>query len=103
MSRILFWRRLNLATAGITCGKLNWQTSLPYLYDHRIQGTAILAASAYLELALAAAAVAFEDALHADDIDFSARCFCLNGSQTLQVTLSPLVMVLALTSVSTAL
>ena len=88
----LLGRRLNLASPGNYVWEVELsQRRLPYLYDHRIQGAAILAASAYLEIALAAAAVAFEGRPYMlADIDFQRPLFLSeSGSQALQVALSP--------------
>ena len=66
------------------------RTSLPYLDDHRIQGVAVLPASAYLEMALAAAAEVFgaqEVALK--DIEFRKALFLPEGAtRTIQAILS---------------
>ena len=73
-----------------------WETtldrnSLPYLDDHRIQGVAVLPASAYLEMALAAAAEVFgAQSVALKDIEFRKALFLPEGgARTIQVILSP--------------
>ncbi|MGA2604831.1 MAG: beta-ketoacyl synthase N-terminal-like domain-containing protein [Verrucomicrobiia bacterium] len=73
-----------------------WQTtldknSLPYLDDHRIQGVAVLPASAYVEMALAAAAEVFgAQSVGLKDVEFrKALFFPEGGTRTIQVILSP--------------
>jgi acyl transferase domain-containing protein/acyl carrier protein len=65
--------------------------SLPYLDDHRIQGVAVLPASAYLEMALAAAVEVFGDQPFAlKDIEFHKALFLPeSGTHTIQVILAP--------------
>src|SRR5581483_7153091 len=64
---------------------------LPYLDDHRIQGVALLPASAYAEMALAAAVEAFgAQSLALKDIEFHRALFLPDGeTPTLQMILSP--------------
>jgi len=64
--------------------------SLPYLDDHRIQGIAVLPASAYVEMALAAGVKVFGAQLAAlQDIEFRKALFLPDGgSRTIQVILS---------------
>ena len=73
-----------------------WETalnknSLPYLDDHRIQGVAVLPASAYVEMALAAAVEVFgAQSIALKDIEFrKALFFPEGGTHTIQVILSP--------------
>jgi myxalamid-type polyketide synthase MxaE and MxaD len=73
-----------------------WETtldrnSLPYLDDHRIQGVAVLPASAYVEMALAAAVEVFgAQSVALKDIEFrKALFFPEGGTHTIQVILSP--------------
>jgi acyl transferase domain-containing protein/acyl carrier protein len=73
-----------------------WETtldknSLPYLDDHRIQGVAVLPASAYVEMALAAAVEVFgAQSIALKDIEFRKALFLPEGgSLTIQVILSP--------------
>ena len=73
-----------------------WETtldknSLPYLDDHRIQGVAVLPASAYVEMALAAAVEVFgAQSVALKDIEFRKALFLPEGgTRTLQVILSP--------------
>ena len=62
-----------------------WETtldkkSLPYLDDHRIQGVAVLPASAYVEMALAAAVEAFgAQSVALKDIEFRKALFLPEG------------------------
>jgi acyl transferase domain-containing protein len=65
--------------------------SLPYLDDHRIQGVAVLPASAYLEMALAAAVEVFGDQSFAlKDVEFNRALFLPeSGSRTIQLILAP--------------
>lgn len=65
--------------------------ALPYLDDHRIQGMALLPASAYAEMALGAAVEAFGAQPFAlRDIEFRRALFLPDGeTPTLQVILSP--------------
>jgi len=72
-----------------------WETtldknSLPYLDDHRIQGIAVLPASAYLEMALAAAVEVFgAQSVALKDIEFRKALFLPEGgTYTIQVILS---------------
>jgi acyl transferase domain-containing protein/acyl carrier protein len=72
-----------------------WETtldkkSLPYLDDHRIQDVAVLPASAYLEMALAAAAKDFgAQSVTLKDIEFRKALFLPEGAtHTIQVILS---------------
>jgi acyl transferase domain-containing protein/acyl carrier protein len=72
-----------------------WETtldknSLPYLDDHRIQGVAVLPASAYLEMALAAAVEVFgAQSVALKDIEFRKALFLPEGgTHTIQVILS---------------
>jgi myxalamid-type polyketide synthase MxaD len=64
---------------------------LPYLDDHRIQGVALLPASAYAEMALAAAVEVFgAQSFALKDIEFHRALFLPEGgTPTLQVILSP--------------
>ena len=64
--------------------------ALPHLYDHRLNGIALLAASTYVEMALAAGRVAFGDRPFAlDEVSFK-RALPLNDERALlQVSLSP--------------
>jgi myxalamid-type polyketide synthase MxaE and MxaD len=73
-----------------------WETtldknSLPYLDDHRIQGVAVLPASAYVEMALAAAVEVFgAQSIALKDIEFREALFLPEGGTcTIQVILSP--------------
>jgi len=73
-----------------------WEVSLdkralPYLDDHRIQDVAVLPASAYLEMALAAAVEIFgEQSFALKDVEFDRALFLHeSGTQTIQVILSP--------------
>jgi acyl transferase domain-containing protein/acyl carrier protein len=73
-----------------------WEVSLdkralPYLDDHRIHGVAVLPASAYLEMALAAAVEVFgEQSFVLKDVEFDRALFLPeNGIHTIQVILSP--------------
>lgn len=65
--------------------------ALPYLDDHRIQGVAVLPASAYLEMALAAAVEVFgEQSFALKDVEFDRALFLPDGgTHTIQVILSP--------------
>jgi myxalamid-type polyketide synthase MxaE and MxaD len=65
-------------------------STLPHLYDHRLNGTALLAASTYVEIALAAGRAAFGDQLFIlDEVSFK-RALLLSDERTLlQVALSP--------------
>jgi acyl transferase domain-containing protein/acyl carrier protein len=65
--------------------------ALPYLDDHRIQGVAVLPASAYLEMALAAAVEFFgEQSFVLKDVEFDRALFLPeSGTHTIQVILSP--------------
>lgn len=65
--------------------------SLPYLDDHRIQGVAVLPASAYLEMALAAAVEVFgEQSFALKDVEFNRALFLPeSGSRTIQLILAP--------------
>jgi acyl transferase domain-containing protein len=70
------------------------RTVVPYLDDHRIQGVALLPASAFVEMALAAATVAFDSrSLVLRDIDFHAALFFPEAGpravHTVQVILAP--------------
>jgi myxalamid-type polyketide synthase MxaE and MxaD len=72
-----------------------WETtldknSLPYLDDHRIQGVAVLPASAYVEMALAAAVEVFgAQSVALKDIEFRKALFLPEGgTHTIQVILS---------------
>ena len=72
-----------------------WETTLdkdsrPYLDDHRIQGCAVLPASAYVEMALAAAVEVFgTQSVALKDIEFLKALFLPeSGSHTIQVILS---------------
>jgi acyl transferase domain-containing protein len=64
--------------------------ALPHLYDHRLNGTALLAASTYVEIALAAGRAAFGDRpFTLEDISFK-RALPLNDERALlQIALSP--------------
>jgi acyl transferase domain-containing protein/acyl carrier protein len=67
------------------------QRVMPYLEEHRVEGVAVLPASAYIEMALAAAAetfVAQEVAL--EDVEFHRAMFIPDGdARALQLILSP--------------
>jgi myxalamid-type polyketide synthase MxaD len=65
--------------------------ALPYLDDHRIQGVAVLPASAYLEMALAAAVEVFgEQSFALKDVEFDKALFLPeSGTYTIQVIISP--------------
>jgi acyl transferase domain-containing protein/acyl carrier protein len=65
--------------------------ALPYLDDHRIEGVAVLPASAYVEMALAAAAEAFgTQSFVLKDIEFHRALFMPDGdARPLQLILSP--------------
>ncbi len=65
--------------------------ALPYLDDHRIQGVAVLPASAYLEMALAAAVEVFgEQSFALKDVEFARALFLPEDKpHTIQVILSP--------------
>ena len=65
--------------------------ALPYLDDHRIQGVALLPASAYVEMALAAAVEAFgAQSFALKDIEFHRTLFLPEGgTHTMQAILSP--------------
>jgi myxalamid-type polyketide synthase MxaE and MxaD len=72
-----------------------WETtldknSLPYLDDHRIQGVAVLPASAYVEMGLAAAVEVFgAQSVALKDIEFRKAFFLPEGgTRTIQVILS---------------
>jgi acyl transferase domain-containing protein len=70
------------------------RTVVPYLDDHRIQGVALLPASAFVEMALAAAIVTFDSrSLVLRDIDFHAALFFPEAGpravHTVQVILAP--------------
>jgi myxalamid-type polyketide synthase MxaE and MxaD len=72
-----------------------WETMLdknclPYLDDHRIQGVAVLPASAYVEMALAAAVEVFgAQSVALKDIEFRKALFLPEGgTHTIQVILS---------------
>jgi myxalamid-type polyketide synthase MxaD len=72
-----------------------WETTLdknsrPYLDDHRIQGGAVLPASAYVEMALAAAVEVFgAQSVALKDIEFRKALFLPEGgTHTIQVILS---------------
>jgi acyl transferase domain-containing protein/acyl carrier protein len=72
-----------------------WETtldrkSLPHLDDHRIQGVAVLPASAYLEMAMAAAAEVFgAQSVALKDIEFRKALFLPEGeTHTLQTILT---------------
>jgi acyl transferase domain-containing protein len=72
-----------------------WETtldknSLPYLDDHRIQGVAVLPASAYVEMVLAAAVEAFgAQSVALKDIELRKGLFLPeSGTHTIQVILS---------------
>jgi myxalamid-type polyketide synthase MxaE and MxaD len=67
------------------------KNSLPYLDDHRIQGVAVLPASAYVEMALAAAVEVFgAQSVALKNIEFrKALFFPEGGTHTIQVILSP--------------
>ncbi len=64
--------------------------ALPYLEEHRIQGTAVLPASIYLEMALAGAREAFaEQSFVLKDIEFHRALFLPEtGTRTTQVILA---------------
>jgi acyl transferase domain-containing protein/acyl carrier protein len=66
------------------------RTSLPYLDDHRIQGVAVLPASSYLEMALAAAREVFgAQPVTLGEIEFRKALFLPEGaSRRIQVILS---------------
>ncbi|MGB2677059.1 MAG: beta-ketoacyl synthase N-terminal-like domain-containing protein [Candidatus Acidiferrum sp.] len=75
-----------------------WETTLdknsrPYLDDHRIQGGAVLPASAYVEMALAAAVEVFgAQSVVLKDIEFRKALFLPEGgTHTIQMILSPAV------------
>ncbi len=64
--------------------------ALPHLYDHRLNGTALLAASTYVEIALAAGRAAFGDQPFAlDDVAFKRALPLGDERALLQVSLSP--------------
>ena len=65
--------------------------NLRFLRDHRVQGTAVLPASAYLEMALAASQQIFGRAFHAiENVTFhQAALLPEQGTRTLQVIVSP--------------
>jgi len=72
-----------------------WETTLdrnsrPYLDDHRIQGVAVLPASAYLEMALAGAVEVFgAQSVALKDIEFRKALFLPEGgTHTIQVIIS---------------
>ena len=67
------------------------QRALPYLDDHRIEGVAVLPASAYVEMALAAAVEAFgAQCFTLKDIKFHRALFLPAGeARLLQLVLSP--------------
>ena len=72
-----------------------WETtldrkSLPYLDDHRIQGVAVLPASTYLEMALAAAGEVFgAQSVALQDVEFRKALFLPEGgTHAIQVILS---------------
>jgi myxalamid-type polyketide synthase MxaE and MxaD len=83
-------------TSAHPAGTHFWQTtldrsSLPHLDDHRIQGVAVLPASAYVEMALAATVEVFgAQSVALKDIEFrKALFFPEGGTHTIQVILSP--------------
>jgi myxalamid-type polyketide synthase MxaE and MxaD len=87
----LLGRPVQLAHANV----LVWEQSLdlrrlPYLMDHRFQGAEVLPGTAYLELALAAAAATFGDGPRTlNDITFRSALFLPeNGARTLQLVLT---------------
>jgi acyl transferase domain-containing protein len=67
------------------------KSALPYLDDHRIEGAAVLPASAFVEMALAAAVEVFASkSFLMKDIEFHKALFLPDGvTQTIQVILSP--------------
>ena len=66
------------------------RSALPYLDDHRIEGAAVLPASAYVEMALAAAVEVFgSQSFVMKDIEFRKALFLPEGgTHTIQVILS---------------
>jgi myxalamid-type polyketide synthase MxaE and MxaD len=88
---LLGWR-VNLAESS---GQLIWEAeldkhSLLQKCDHRLQGAAVLAASAYLEMALAAASQAFGDGRIAlADVEFKRALFLSENGGLIQVVVAP--------------
>src|SRR5262249_58511231 len=88
----LWGKRTQLAPPA---GHHLWQTelgrrALPSLDDHRVQGTAVLPASAYLEMALAAAAEAFGTGPCAvKNIKFHRAFFLEDEGRAVQQNLAP--------------
>ncbi len=77
-------------------GVQTWETEIgaarvSYLYDHRVQGAAVLPAAAYLELALAAARETFGAGAHAvEGFSFKKALFLSEqGERTLQTVVAP--------------
>lgn len=79
------------ANPGTRIWEMELGTNLiPYLNDHRVQGMAVLPATAYLEIVLAAAVEAFGSGPHAlEDVAFKKALFLPeNGACTVQLVLS---------------
>jgi myxalamid-type polyketide synthase MxaE and MxaD len=88
---LLGWHFISPHPAGTHCWEATLdKKSLPYLDDHRIQGVAVLPASAYLEMALAAAVEVFgAQSVALQDIEFRKALFLPEGAtHTIQVILS---------------
>ncbi|HEX8650761.1 MAG TPA: amino acid adenylation domain-containing protein [Pyrinomonadaceae bacterium] len=82
--------------AALLPGRHSWETKLaadvpPFLTDHRVQGTAVLPAAAYVEMALRAAVEAFDGRSCAlEDVAFhKALVLSEADAQTVQFVLSP--------------
>jgi acyl transferase domain-containing protein/acyl carrier protein len=102
-------RRRRLASAGsghpllgehlrsaVHSGTYFWESELsvellPYLADHRVQGMIVLPAAAYVETALAAASVVFDDGVHElEELTFKQPLFLTEeGTRKVQVVVSP--------------
>jgi acyl transferase domain-containing protein/acyl carrier protein len=85
-----------LRTDAHSSGAQTWESQIgaaqvSYLYDHRVQGAAVLPAAAYLELALAAARETFGEGTHiVEGFSFKKALFLPEqGERTLQTVVAP--------------
>jgi acyl transferase domain-containing protein/acyl carrier protein len=85
-----------LLTNAAAAGAQTWEAEVgaedfSYLYDHRVQGAAVLPAAAYVELALAAAAATFSEGAHVvESLSFKKALFLPEqGARTIQTVVAP--------------
>ena len=89
----LLGRRLPSALSMVQFESTIGVGALPYLADHRLDGSVVLPATAYMDMALAAAEAAFEQSGSAFQVEMAfqqALFLPENGGRTLQLILYPM-------------